>query len=361
LKYTLPKKAHELKKLAIVGSGPETRELAPFDDSSIDIWAFNEAGNHNWCKRWTACFQMHNPNIYKGHNTKDANHWEWLQRKHGRPIYMQDVDPDVPDSVRYPLEAAQELAGVKMFSSTFAYMAALAVMQGYEKVDIYGVELSASEYQYQAQSYLFWFGFLRGRLGNNVSSAVTFLNKNIFTVPLYGYEGNFSLGSDYFSERAKIHDAEWNSAEKNAKNIKKALDKAIERFEADDVKRLVIDYQAAMINGGEIAGRQSEAERYAKFGDRYADRGGFESAGARAQIDGEAKKPMIWHYGGMIEYTWNVWRQTKDRRAGEQMAKLIDTMGAIAYETGALLGTYKENIEYINKYDAMNLANGITQ
>ena len=161
---SLFQKEHPLK-LAIVGSGPDTREQAPFDDPSFDIWIFNEAANAPWCRRWSACFQMHEPEIYAGHNTKDPHHWEWLQQAHGKPIYMQEQDPRVRDSVRYPLEDAQALAGVQMFPTTFAYMAALAILQGYTEIRIFGVELSASEYQYQANGYLFWFGFLRGRLG----------------------------------------------------------------------------------------------------------------------------------------------------------------------------------------------------
>lgn len=345
-----------MKTLAIVGSGKGTREKAPFDNPDIDIWVFNEAANSEWCKRWTACFQMHEPEIYKGHNTKDPKHWEWLQQEHGRPIYMQDVDPAVPNSIRYPLEDALALAGVRMFPTTFAYMAALAVMQGYERIQIYGVELSASEYQYQANGYLFWFGFLRGRLGaENVDSAVLYLDNNIFDVPLYGYEGAFAFGAEYFAERVRLLDGEWKSAEKNLGNIKKAIERAIEKNEPEKVQTLTMQYQAAALTCGEHAGALAEAERYQTFGNRYADRGGFEFAAATAQKDGEAKKPLVWHYGGMVEYVWNIWKQSKSTQAANQLSDLIGKMGAMAYDTGAMLGMYKENLSYIVRYD--NAAN----
>ena len=350
---------YELKKLAIVGSGTQTRELAPFSDISFDIWVFNEAANSEWCKRWTACFQMHEPDIYKGHNTKDPHHWEWLKQKHGKPIYMQEVDPEIPDSVEYPLIEARELAGVDMFPTTFAYMAALAILQGYEEIRVFGVELSASEYEYQANGYLFWFGFLRGRLGkDNVDSAVLYLDKNIFTAPFYGYEGNFSFGKDYFKSRATLHDNEWKASEKNLSNIKKAIEKAIEKCDTGKVQSLVLQYQEAAIKTGELAGAQAEAERYASFGDRYADRGGFEYAAAKSQQDGENKKPLVWHYGGMIEYVWNIWVQTKTIQAANQMSTLIEKMGTSAYDLGAMLGMYKENIAYLLKYDGISKAGG---
>ena len=140
-----------MKKLAIVGSGPETRDLAPFDDNDYEIWIFNEAATSPWCKRWDAVFQMHEPELYKGHNTKDPNHWGWLQQSHGKPIYMQEVDPLVPDSVNYPLEATLGLAGSRYLTGTPAMAVALGLQKGFEEIHVWGVELSFSEYQYQAE------------------------------------------------------------------------------------------------------------------------------------------------------------------------------------------------------------------
>lgn len=348
-----------MKKLAIVGSGPNTRSNAPFEDISFDIWVFNEAAQSEWCKRWDVCFQMHEPDIYAGHNTKNANHWQWLQQKHFKPIYMQELDPLVPDSVRYPLEAALELAGVQLFSTTFAYMAALAILQGYEEIRIFGVELSASEYKYQADGYLFWFGFLRGRLGTDkVDSAVLHLDNNIFNVPLYGYAGNFAFGADYFAERASVLESQWNASERNAKNIRRAIERAVAKKEVEKVVTLITDFQDVMLTSGEFAGALSEAQRYQAFGDRYADRGGFELAAATAQRDGEAKRPNIWHHGGKIEYVWNVWKQNYSPAAAEQLKILVNTMGNAAYDVGALLGVYHENITYMLKYDETVKAEG---
>lgn len=302
---------------------------------------------------------MHEPEIYQGHNTKNPEHWHWLQQKHFKPIYMQEIDPLVPDSQRYPIEDAQALAGVQMFPTTFAYMAALAILQGYEEIRIFGIELSASEYEYQANGYLFWFGFLRGRLGSqNVDSAVLYLDKNIFTVPLYGYEGNHALGVEYFQQRAALLDAEWQSSEKNAKNIRKAINKAMENQEYEKVKTLSLDFQSAMLRSGENAGALSEAERYTSFGDRYADRGGFEFAAASAQKEGEAIKPYIWHYNGQLEYVWNIWRQNGGKVGMDQVIHFVDLMGHAAYETGARFGAYTENIGYILKYDEIFWAGG---
>ncbi|MCR4308378.1 MAG: hypothetical protein NUV80_07555 [Candidatus Berkelbacteria bacterium] len=301
---------------------------------------------------------MHEPEIYKGHNTKDATHWQWLQQTRGKPVYMQEVDPLIPDSVAYPLKEAQELAGVNEFGTTFAYMAALAILQGYEEVQIYGIELSVTEYKYQVESYKFWFGFLRGRLGDKITSTITHIGNNIFAAPLYGYEGNFALGSDYFADRARRLDGSWKSEDKNLTNIKKAIERAIDNKDFENVQRLTLDYQKAAIMCGQTAGALSEAQRYQTFGERYADRGGFEHSAASAQKEGEEKKPLVWHYGGMAEYVWNVWRQSKGAQGAGQVKELIFKMGTTAYDMGAQLGAYQENILYINKYDSVVQANG---
>ncbi len=197
-------------KLAIVGAGPETRELAPFDDLSFDIWTFNEvAGGSPWCRRWDACFQMHKPEIYTAWNRKHEGHWAWLQQEHGKPIWMQAYDDRVPNSMRYPLDEAIALVGYRYLTSTITYALALAAIYGYERVDIYGVEMSYSEYEYQAECYRFWIGFLKGR-GVEVN---LYSGAKMFEGLLYGYEGNIGFTADYFKARAAELDTQWSAAE----------------------------------------------------------------------------------------------------------------------------------------------------
>lgn len=342
-----------MKKLAIVGSGANTRDKAPFDDPSFDIWVFNEAGSASWCKRWDAVFQMHKPDIYKGHNTKDPNHWTWLQKKHGKPIYMQEVDPQVPDSVEFPLEEAEKLTGFRYFASTFAYMAALAKMQGYEQVDIHGIELSATEYQYQAECWRFWIGYLKGCMIVNVHSGL-----QLFEAPLYGYEGNFAFGKEFFEERVRVLEEGWQFAEADAKVKRSVVEKAIAQKAFNALPAYVSAYQVAVQNVGMLAGALAEAERYVGFGDRYADRGGFEFAAATSQRDGEAVRIQMLSKVGLIEFLGNTYKGTKSPQARAVFEQTINEYAKLSEEYGARLGMYQENIEYIKKYDAMYQANG---
>jgi hypothetical protein len=357
-----------MKRLAIVGSHPDTRDNAPWNNPEYDIWVFNEAAMANpidtphdlakqWCKRWDVCFQMHKPEIYTSpHNRSNANHWQWLQQAHDdRKIYMQAVDERVPNSVAYPLDQAVELTGEKYFTSSFAYALALAALQNYAHIEIYGSDLvSNTEYSYQAECFKFWLAYLRGR-------GVTVEMKcwaTAFVAPLYGYEGEVQLGAEYYRQRAAKHNADWQSAEKNLANTKRAIDKHISMSEWQKVKDLVLSYQSAAHLAGSISGAMSEAERYAAYGERAIYRQEYEHSMARAQKDGERVKTLMYHVGGMVEYVWNIVKQTNAQKAITQLAEYIGVMGRHAYDAGAMQGVFAENGEYMRLFDGLVQAAG---
>lgn len=349
-------------KLAIVGSywlkdenGKSIVTGVPFDDPEYDIWVFNEAATNDWCKRWDLCFQMHKPELYKGYNTKYEKHWDWLQEKHDKPIIMQAVDPQVPDSVAYPLDEAIALTGYKYLTGTPAYAIAYGLLKGYEQIDVWGVELSDTEYRYQAEALRFWVGYAKGKLGDKFKMHCA---DHLFEGRLYGYEGDLAFGKEFFEGRAKDYDARWKSADWNLTKIKTKLERAVNGNKYDKVPALQQEFHEAAMAVGELAGALAEAERYAAFGDRYADRGHFEFSAATAQIEGEKAKATAFIEVGKAEYVWNAWRQLKNSAALKQMLKLLENVGSTAYDCGAQLGKYQENMEYIRQYDAMTTANG---
>ena len=184
-----------MKKVAIVGAEDSTRDNAPWNDQSFDIWLFNEWANHDWCKRWDAVLQLHKPQIYQSsENDKDPEHWMWLQKEHGHPIYMQKVDPGIPDSVEYPLEAINKeflstltYKGIqaKNFRSTMSFAVALALFQNYEHIEVYGAEMEhSSEYKSQRANFSFWVGVATGR---KVPVDMRCC-KGLFDGSVYGYE-----------------------------------------------------------------------------------------------------------------------------------------------------------------------------
>ena len=181
-----------MKKVAIVGSAVETRDNAPFDDLSYEIWSFADWICSAWLKRVTGLLEIHSPRNYMNH-PRTPEYWEMLQTVE-YPVWMYPVaDPKVPGAVEYPLDGVLTLvASGKQFGENFkplncsvAYAIALAIHLDYKVIDVYGVELNTSnEYMHQKGHFAFWAGVAAGRgIELNVNCS-----KGLFIQPLYGFE-----------------------------------------------------------------------------------------------------------------------------------------------------------------------------
>src|SRR3989304_3655853 len=192
---TVPPYRRTREDLAFVGFAATTRNLAPYQNPSVEIWGLNEAHRQPWMRRWTRWFQIHEKWDYTKQEGKAyKEHWEWLKQKHPFPIYMQEIDPEVPSSVAFPLDEvcqtflAQAHRGneqIKFFTSSYSYQMALALLLGFDHIGSFGYEMATdTEYRYQRESTSFWIGLAMG------------LGKNIYLPPgcrilrgeLYGYE-----------------------------------------------------------------------------------------------------------------------------------------------------------------------------
>jgi hypothetical protein len=181
-------------KLAIVGSEERTRDLAPWNDPDYHIWVLNEYTMAPWCKRWDGAIQLHPKSVYQSpYNDKDPHYWEWLQQKHNGLIFMQEIDPLVPNSIRYPLDAINkkylsnltfEDMAVKSFDASICYAVALGTYLDYERIDIYGVELVYDlHYRAQQTNFAFWIG-----IASQHTKIDLHCSEGLFNKPLYGYE-----------------------------------------------------------------------------------------------------------------------------------------------------------------------------
>jgi len=151
----------EVKSVAFVGFATTTRNLTPWEDKNIEIWGLNRAHQQEWMKRWDAWFQLHSMNYLKkciGQSDGDRDHYEWLTKKHDFPLYCSEVFPEFPSSVRFPIEEVRKRYG-NFYTSTFAYMMAVAMLQGYKHIEAYGFEMAAgTEYYYQRDSAEYFMG-----------------------------------------------------------------------------------------------------------------------------------------------------------------------------------------------------------
>jgi len=185
------------KTVAFVGMSPSTRELAPFDDSEIEIFTLGrswrdvkiekgEKTKKKWVKRISRHFEIH-PDSFCHLDTKpDELHFKWLEQNHPFIIYMDDKYEKYPASVRYPIERAVNTFG-RHFTSTMSYMFPIAEFEGFDRIELYGFEMGLTgEYAYQMPEVSYHIGWFRAKHGYD--SVVIPPSSRILRAPLYAYE-----------------------------------------------------------------------------------------------------------------------------------------------------------------------------
>jgi len=347
-----------LRSLAIVGSHPATRELAPYDDAEYDIWLFNEAPQKPTVyRRWDASFQLHLPEVYASNeNWVNKDHWSWLQEDHGeRVIWMQEVDPRVPNSRRYPLEEILKMVPYRYLRSTPAEALALAIHLGYRKISLYGSELTSNtEYTYQAINYAFWIGFA---IGQGVELDLQCWKNEFYEQPIYGYEGELEIPREFYLGRMKEFESRWRDKKAAYELVQGKLEKAMQAGQFEKVGEISLTLENLAISTGEAFGALSEAKRYYER-TNFISRQEFERVSAQAQLDGREHERKVDHAAGKSEYVWNVWRQSGRIDALNQLRMFLKEKTKHAHEAGVKSGVFSENMNYLSEYDKRVTAAG---
>lgn len=142
-------------KVAVLGFAGSTLNEAPVNDQSWEVWGLNQL----WMQlpRYDLWFDLHP----RWHTYTDARHFEWLKQQ-TKPILMQDHFHDIPCSVAYPKEDILRIFGT-YFTSSIAWMLALAIAQKYQTIGIWGVDmLGDGEYAFQRACCDYYIGLARG-------------------------------------------------------------------------------------------------------------------------------------------------------------------------------------------------------
>jgi hypothetical protein len=176
-----------MRPLAIIGGAYNFLGAPKIVIGGKDVWGFN-FGAKNYPV--TTCFQMH---AYPYIMNRREEYYTWLKNLK-IPVYMRERHDEFPTSVAYPfddvfkltehaLQGMPDLKPIRLFTSTPAYAIALAILQGYLEIDLYGIELAdKTEHEQQRDSYAFWVGFAAGR---GISMKIHCGN-GIFRKKLYG-------------------------------------------------------------------------------------------------------------------------------------------------------------------------------
>jgi hypothetical protein len=210
----------------LYGTNTFTRHLIDWSREDCEYWCWNEIGSLKddrpgyWAQRVDLLLQMHAPPIWRNHEnvnhgrqqklddgSMSNSHYDWLQRPHDIPIYMQEQYEDVPASVRYPFDDIVKTLlpniwrdtghGTKQivhFTSSTAYAIALALYMGAKQIELHGIEMTSdTEYTRQRDGVTFWLGVAVGRGVNVVIHSPLFM-----TDKLYGYTGEVVIQKQQF-------------------------------------------------------------------------------------------------------------------------------------------------------------------
>lgn len=191
-----PELTRPIRRVAIVG-GASSRRFAPYDDPSWEIWAFSSLKVRT--PRITRWFEMHALGDLRSQLRKETrirySYSSYMRFLQGLdcPIYMQKTHDAISGSVRYPLDEALAAFG-RCFTSTAAYLMALAILEGVDEMGLWGIHLThRTVYARQRPGVEYFLGVARQRgiritLPRSSPLRIPAEPKPVYTKVLYGYD-----------------------------------------------------------------------------------------------------------------------------------------------------------------------------
>lgn len=182
------------RKVAIIGYTPH-REKAPWNDGDCELWMLNDlylqvgpyiskatdAEGVPVVHRRMRWFQLHAFDQPRADGrlapySVDQFHLERLiEYSAAFPVYLKEARPEVPAGRPFPYAAVYEAfagkAGAKYFTNSISFFIAFAILEGFEEIHLYGVDMMTSampaggggaEYSYQRPSCEYWMGIAEG-------------------------------------------------------------------------------------------------------------------------------------------------------------------------------------------------------
>ena len=130
--------------VVLLGTAPGSMMLAPFGNPDWEIWSCSP-GTHG-APRHDVFFELH--------RWEDA---EWFSEGYKQflrdfkgPVWMSQPVPEIPNCNVLPWQDLVGKYGPYFFTSSLAWMLAMAIEAGAEKIGLYGVDMAATT-EYESQ------------------------------------------------------------------------------------------------------------------------------------------------------------------------------------------------------------------
>jgi len=203
-------------KVAILGTVPTSKMLAPFEDDTWEIWVCSPGNRGGVIPRVTRWFELHGViDMYGPENNEwRGPYFDWLKTQ-SFPVYMQEPNDLLPQAKVFPRDALlREFGsfGRNNFTSSISWMIAYAMHLKTEEIGIYGVDMAATEEAYGAQKSgclnMMWLANDRG-----IKVSVPLESCLASPPPLYGYAEATRMGRKLFVRELEIKAALTNHRE----------------------------------------------------------------------------------------------------------------------------------------------------
>jgi hypothetical protein len=188
-------------KVALIGTAPSSRMLAPFNDPTWQIWACSP-GNQGQLPRVDVWFELHGNLHWPENASYGLPYIEWLKTLR-IPVYMQNQSY-VPNAVVFPKDEMVKEFGRDFFTSSFSWMMALAIHKGAKEIALYGIDMaSRDEYILQRPGFYF-FKHIAEQRGIRVSAPH---ESDIMQPPgLYGFSEVTPFGRKVLAREKELRD-----------------------------------------------------------------------------------------------------------------------------------------------------------
>jgi hypothetical protein len=129
-------------RVAILGTAPSSRMLAPFNDPSWKIWGCSP-GNQNIFPRIDCWFELHANLLWPQCESYGRPYLAWLAQQ-PFPLFMQDQSW-LARAITFPIMELIKEFGPYFFTSSFTEMAALAIWLGAKELAMYGIDMASRD------------------------------------------------------------------------------------------------------------------------------------------------------------------------------------------------------------------------